>query len=295
MGLINSMIYLDEIGDYPGWAILLVLVGITVLIYGVKLLSQAKPEPSTGQPGEDQEMGEISDSGRNISAKEFAIDGTPLNDPSYANIGAGNILDVPSRPDSRMDSNSELSLIDSHDQGGKRWRNSKFLGIFGKREKRSFDHSMSSISTASVTSSITGVPPLEPAKPQPTLTTFTKRASRTMGPTPNSVSPIIATTESDSPVRRRTSKFLGGGSSAELSTTSLADAQTRHNVEVVALEDEDGIRSSGRERWTHVDLEGNIAEGWLAEDGAESNREPRNGKKESRGGKRDSQAKGSNS
>ncbi|RUP44060.1 hypothetical protein BC936DRAFT_149993, partial [Jimgerdemannia flammicorona] len=61
MGLINSMIYLDEIGDYPGWAILLVLVGITVLIYGVKLLSQAKPEPSTGQPGEDQEMGEISD------------------------------------------------------------------------------------------------------------------------------------------------------------------------------------------------------------------------------------------
>ncbi|KAG0249206.1 hypothetical protein BG011_009507 [Mortierella polycephala] len=43
-GLINSTIYLDQLGDYEPWVLLLVLVGIGALIYGVKMLSAPKPE-----------------------------------------------------------------------------------------------------------------------------------------------------------------------------------------------------------------------------------------------------------
>ncbi|KAI7868066.1 magnesium transporter, partial [Spinellus fusiger] len=45
LGLVNTIIYLDEISQYPGWAITLVFCGIGVLIYGVFLLS-SKPDPS---------------------------------------------------------------------------------------------------------------------------------------------------------------------------------------------------------------------------------------------------------
>ncbi|KAF9368793.1 hypothetical protein BGX21_006332, partial [Mortierella sp. AD011] len=50
-GLINSTIYLDQLGDYQPWVLLLVLLGIAVLIYGVRMLSAPKPEqtPSRGQ------------------------------------------------------------------------------------------------------------------------------------------------------------------------------------------------------------------------------------------------------
>ncbi|KAI8099831.1 magnesium transporter NIPA-domain-containing protein [Halteromyces radiatus] len=46
VGLVNTIIYLDEIGNYPGWAISLVFVGISVLVYGVYLLS-SKPDPTS--------------------------------------------------------------------------------------------------------------------------------------------------------------------------------------------------------------------------------------------------------
>ncbi|KAI8988322.1 magnesium transporter, partial [Mycotypha africana] len=45
LGLVNTIIYLDEFGNYPVWAIFLVFAGIGVLIYGVYLLS-SKPEPN---------------------------------------------------------------------------------------------------------------------------------------------------------------------------------------------------------------------------------------------------------
>ncbi|KAF8984746.1 hypothetical protein BGZ46_007117 [Entomortierella lignicola] len=50
-GLINSTIYLNQLGSYAAWVLLLVLFGIGVLIYGVKMLSAPKPEqaPSRGQ------------------------------------------------------------------------------------------------------------------------------------------------------------------------------------------------------------------------------------------------------
>ncbi|KAF9119152.1 hypothetical protein BGW39_000525 [Mortierella sp. 14UC] len=50
-GLINSTIYLDQLGDYEPWVLLLVLIGIGALIYGVKMLSAPKPEPNAiGDP-----------------------------------------------------------------------------------------------------------------------------------------------------------------------------------------------------------------------------------------------------
>jgi len=47
MGLVNTMIYLNEISTYPPWALLLVTFGIGSLVYGVLLLSASKEEPST--------------------------------------------------------------------------------------------------------------------------------------------------------------------------------------------------------------------------------------------------------
>src|SRR4051812_48894979 len=44
MGLINTMVYLDEFSSYPTWALTLVFVGIIALIYGVILLSHIKEE-----------------------------------------------------------------------------------------------------------------------------------------------------------------------------------------------------------------------------------------------------------
>ncbi|KAI9495043.1 hypothetical protein BDB00DRAFT_267683 [Zychaea mexicana] len=54
LGLVNTIIYLDEIGNYPGWAIALVFIGIGVLIYGVFLLS-SKPDPSSRHPDDEDD------------------------------------------------------------------------------------------------------------------------------------------------------------------------------------------------------------------------------------------------
>ncbi|KAI9283194.1 hypothetical protein BY458DRAFT_427770 [Sporodiniella umbellata] len=56
VGLVNTIIYLDEISNYPPWAIVLVFVGIAVLIYGVALLS-SKSEPM--DLPEEEELQEI--------------------------------------------------------------------------------------------------------------------------------------------------------------------------------------------------------------------------------------------
>jgi hypothetical protein len=70
MGLINSIIYMDEIGTYPAWAIVLVLIGVAFLIYGVMLLSAEKSDKQPEEDinvsqatirstGEDEELGDV--------------------------------------------------------------------------------------------------------------------------------------------------------------------------------------------------------------------------------------------
>ncbi|KAG1056803.1 hypothetical protein G6F43_001330 [Rhizopus delemar] len=58
LGLVNTIIYLDEVSNYPSWAIALVFIGIGVLIYGVALLS-SKSDP-TLLSEEEEELQDIS-------------------------------------------------------------------------------------------------------------------------------------------------------------------------------------------------------------------------------------------
>ncbi|KAF9318602.1 hypothetical protein BG003_010947 [Podila horticola] len=44
-GLINSIIYLNQLQNYQPWVLFLILLGIGTLIYGVRMLSAPKPDP----------------------------------------------------------------------------------------------------------------------------------------------------------------------------------------------------------------------------------------------------------
>ncbi|KAF9354036.1 hypothetical protein BGX34_011244 [Mortierella sp. NVP85] len=59
-GLINSTIYLDQLGDYEAWVLLLVLAGIGALIYGVRMLSAPKPD-QTSSGGQMSTLGHMYD------------------------------------------------------------------------------------------------------------------------------------------------------------------------------------------------------------------------------------------
>ncbi|KAG0060503.1 hypothetical protein BGZ89_012227 [Linnemannia elongata] len=57
-GLINSIIYLNQLQNYKPWVLLLILVGIGALIYGVRMLSAPKPElefPEDSEQSDDQD------------------------------------------------------------------------------------------------------------------------------------------------------------------------------------------------------------------------------------------------
>ncbi|RIB08322.1 hypothetical protein C2G38_1983010 [Gigaspora rosea] len=54
LSLVNTMIYLDELSEYPAWALLLIAIGIAALVYGVLLLSEAKED-------EDEDESDIDD------------------------------------------------------------------------------------------------------------------------------------------------------------------------------------------------------------------------------------------
>ncbi|KAK3810042.1 MAG: hypothetical protein J3Q66DRAFT_351955 [Benniella sp.] len=59
-GLINSTIYLDQLGDYEAWVLMLVLAGIGALIYGVRMLSAPKPD-QTSSGGQMSTLGHMYD------------------------------------------------------------------------------------------------------------------------------------------------------------------------------------------------------------------------------------------
>lgn len=54
-GLINSIIYLNQLQNYKPWVLLLILVGIGALIYGVRMLSAPKPELESANDSEQSD------------------------------------------------------------------------------------------------------------------------------------------------------------------------------------------------------------------------------------------------
>lgn len=54
-GLINSIIYLNQLQNYKPWVLLLILVGIGALIYGVRMLSAPKPELESADDSEQSD------------------------------------------------------------------------------------------------------------------------------------------------------------------------------------------------------------------------------------------------
>lgn len=54
-GLINSIIYLNQLQNYKPWVLLLILVGIGALIYGVRMLSAPKPELESADRSEQSD------------------------------------------------------------------------------------------------------------------------------------------------------------------------------------------------------------------------------------------------
>ncbi|KAF9153257.1 hypothetical protein BG015_003772 [Linnemannia schmuckeri] len=68
-GLINSIIYLNQLQNYKPWVLFLILVGIGTLIYGVRMLSAPKPELESADDSEqsDDQDGEGRAAGRRRS------------------------------------------------------------------------------------------------------------------------------------------------------------------------------------------------------------------------------------
>ncbi|KAF9539901.1 hypothetical protein EC957_004868 [Mortierella hygrophila] len=63
-GLINSIIYLNQLQNYKPWVLFLILVGIGALIYGVRMLSAPKPESADGSEQSDDQNEEGRAAGR---------------------------------------------------------------------------------------------------------------------------------------------------------------------------------------------------------------------------------------
>ncbi|KAF9096339.1 hypothetical protein BGX29_008624 [Mortierella sp. GBA35] len=62
-GLINSIIYLNQLQNYKPWVLLLILVGIGALIYGVRMLSAPKPDLESAD-GDEQQLDDQDEEGR---------------------------------------------------------------------------------------------------------------------------------------------------------------------------------------------------------------------------------------
>ncbi|KAG2178211.1 hypothetical protein INT43_003464 [Umbelopsis isabellina] len=109
LGLINTMVYLNELGLYPGWALALVFLGIAVLIYGVYLLSSKEDntgastppaEPSIQDQDEVQELHSLSEltltaSKRTNNHQNKAEDPIDLQTADKYYQGSGSTTDGP--------------------------------------------------------------------------------------------------------------------------------------------------------------------------------------------------------
>ncbi|CAG8654553.1 25258_t:CDS:2 [Dentiscutata erythropus] len=56
LSLVNTMIYLDELSEYPAWVLLLIAIGIAALVYGVLLLSEAKEDEDLSDDEDESDI-----------------------------------------------------------------------------------------------------------------------------------------------------------------------------------------------------------------------------------------------
>ncbi|KAF9299182.1 hypothetical protein BGZ74_009016 [Mortierella antarctica] len=65
-GLINSIIYLNQLQNYQPWILVLILLGIGTLIFGVRMLSAPKPDPI---PASEDEVEQLDDDQNDVLRK----------------------------------------------------------------------------------------------------------------------------------------------------------------------------------------------------------------------------------
>ncbi|KAG0371479.1 hypothetical protein BGX24_001617 [Mortierella sp. AD032] len=155
-GLINSTIYLNQLGDYEPWVLLLVIVGIGALIYGVKMLSAPKPDPnSTGDPlssldnvydDDDEDSHEMEQRSKHSKAGE-------AGDKSNSNNGSGNMDGSIGKRSKKMASlkKKKSARRQSHRGMGQDEENADAPSVYGSQRGMLDDESMSTFSGTSHT------------------------------------------------------------------------------------------------------------------------------------------------
>ncbi|KAG0039455.1 hypothetical protein BGZ82_008193 [Podila clonocystis] len=106
-GLINSTIYLDQLGSYEPWVLLLVIVGIGALIYGVKMLSAPKPEQNTSTGGQLSSLDNPYDEDEDEDAHE-------MEQRSKSKLGEGKGKDGKGGKKSKLSLKKKSSKRQSH-------------------------------------------------------------------------------------------------------------------------------------------------------------------------------------
>ncbi|KAI9285698.1 hypothetical protein BC943DRAFT_322834 [Umbelopsis sp. AD052] len=141
LGLVNTMVYLDELGSYPGWVLALVFLGIAVLIYGVYLLS-SKEDPQSSETDtstvytDDQELSDLSETVSTPPKRQSTIDGkssrhSMTDDPErcYSESSATNIpIGIHIEPISRQTTSAETALNQPILMSGRSWRRRDLFG-----------------------------------------------------------------------------------------------------------------------------------------------------------------------
>ncbi|KAG2187112.1 hypothetical protein INT44_004782 [Umbelopsis vinacea] len=141
LGLVNTMVYLDELGSYPGWVLALVFLGIAVLIYGVYLLS-SKEDPQSSETDtstvytDDQELSDLSETVSTPPKRQSTIDGkssrhSMTDDPErcYSESSATNIpIGIHIEPISRQTTSAESALNQPILMSGRSWRRRDLFG-----------------------------------------------------------------------------------------------------------------------------------------------------------------------
>jgi hypothetical protein len=141
LGLVNTMIYLNELGSYPGWVLALVFLGIAVLIYGVYLLS-SKEEPQSIETDnstvftDDQEMSDLSETVSTPSKRQSTGDSktnrlSVTDDPErcYSESSATNIpIGIHIEPISRQTTSAEVASNQPILMSSRPWRRRDLFG-----------------------------------------------------------------------------------------------------------------------------------------------------------------------